>query len=157
VLRHCYCVVRVWNGKNHSNPLLSKLCDLPRRVCYDSLIVWCVRVKQKKKIFKSLAQQTTRFSAPRSMLRGVRCPNTKILHKSVRCLVCSLSELFVNQSPTVLTFQPSEIGSHVAKSIFRLFQETNHTSHNHIFFNSTARPYNFPIYPTLKILCMKYH
>ena len=42
--------VRVWNGKNHSNPLLSKLRDLPRRVCYDSVIVWCVRVWNGKKI-----------------------------------------------------------------------------------------------------------
>ena len=67
--------------KNHSTPLLSKLHDLPRRVCYDSVIVSCVRVRNGKKPFKSLAQQTTRFAAPRSMLRGVRYPNT-----------CSLSE-----------------------------------------------------------------
>ena len=41
--------VRVWNRKNHSNPLLSKLRDLPRRVCYESVIVSCVLVRNGKK------------------------------------------------------------------------------------------------------------
>ena len=71
----CGACVRVWNGKkNYSNPLLSKLRDFPRRVV--CLGVFVIRT-------------------------CVRCPNTKILRESVRCPVCSLSELFVNLSPTV--------------------------------------------------------
>jgi hypothetical protein len=70
-------------------------------IVYIVVDILCLRLRNGKKPFNSLAQQTTRFSAPRSMLRGVRCPNTKILSESVRYPVCSLSELFVNRSPTV--------------------------------------------------------
>jgi len=56
----------------------------------------------------------------------------------------------VKQNLSILTSQSTEIGHHIAKSIFRDFQETNHTSHNQIFFNFTARPYNFPIHTALR-------
>ena len=77
VLRLCYCVVRACverKKKNYSNPLLSKLRDFPRRVVCSGVFV---------------------------IRTCVCCPNTKILRESVRCPVCSLSELFVNRSPTV--------------------------------------------------------
>jgi hypothetical protein len=65
----------VWNEKkNDSNPLLSKLRDLPRRIVCSGVFV---------------------------IRTCVCCPNTKILLESVRCPVCLQSGLFVNQSPTV--------------------------------------------------------
>ena len=73
VLLCCACVCGT-ERKNYSNPLLSKLRDFPRRVVCSGVFV---------------------------IRTCVRCPNTKILRESVRCLVCSLSELFVNRSPTV--------------------------------------------------------
>ena len=60
--------------KNYSNPLLSELRDFPRRVVCSGVFV---------------------------IRTCFRCPNTKILRESVRCPVCSLSELFVNRPPTV--------------------------------------------------------
>ena len=91
-----------------------------RAACVTTVLLCgaCVCGTEKKKLFKSLAQQTTRFSAPRSMLRGVRCPNTKILRESVCCPVCSLSELFVNRSPTVLLMD--DYGQFVGKCIAAL-------------------------------------
>jgi hypothetical protein len=56
----------------------------------------------------------------------------------------------VKQNLSILTSQYYETGHHVPKSIFRLLQETNNNSHNHIFFNTTVRPSNLPIYTTLR-------
>ena len=120
MLRHCYCVVRACVERKKPFKSLAQQTTrfaAPRvlRLCY-CVVRACV--ERKKKLFKSLAQQTTRFSAPRSMLRGVRCPNTKILRESVCCPVCSLSELFVNRSPTVLLMD--DYGQFVGKCIAAL-------------------------------------
>jgi len=57
---------------------------------------------------------------------------------SSKCDCCEVKSIYIDNLS-------SEIGLHVTKYIFRLFQETNH-----IFFNTTVRTSNLPIYTALK-------
>jgi len=109
----------VWNGKNHSNPLLSKLRDLPRRVCYDSVIEWCVRVWNGKKNYLNpllsklrdflrrvvcsgvFVVRTQKSFVKVFVVRFVRCPNCSLTgHLLYCCLI--LREVFVTYSYVLL-------------------------------------------------------
>jgi len=104
VLRLCYCVVRACEERNKTIQIsCSANYAICRAPCVTTVLLCgaCVCGTEKKK-FKSLAQQTTRFSAPRSML-GCSLPEhvfvvrtqksfAKVLVvRFVRCPNCSLT------------------------------------------------------------------
>jgi len=58
---------------------------------------------------------------------------------------------------SILTFQSSEIGRHVTKSIFRLFQETNHSSHNQNLLYHYCQALQLTYLYCSTIVCIKYN